>query len=127
MSEITVGFRAPVDDNQNIKTSSMRGLSLLENARLMEETAHIAPEVISEQAMIAQGADGFGPLTMTHDVTRYTEANVFSEAEAKYASNLSQGKSVIERRFGFFAVVVGVFLALYLGTAAVMVSLLGSY
>jgi catalase len=119
MNKMTVGFSAPVDDNQNIKTSSMRGPALLENTRLMEETAHFAPEVISGQPMSAKGADGFGAITMTHNVTRYTDA--------KYANNLLQGKSVIERRFGFFAVAVGIFLALYLGTAALMVSLPGSY
>jgi hypothetical protein len=93
----------------------------------MEETAHVASEVISEEAMIAKGADGFGALTLTHDVTRYTEADVFPEVESKYADSLSQGKSMIERRFVVFAVAVGIFLALYVGTAAVMVSLPGSY
>ena len=124
MNKMTVGFSAPVDDNQNIKTSSMRGPALLENTRLIEETT---PEVVSEQSMSAKGSDGFGTLTMAHNVTRYTEANLFSEAEAKYAANLSQGRSMIERRFGFFAVAVGIFLALYVGAAALMVSLPGSY
>lgn len=127
MNKKTVVFNAPVDDNKNIKTSSMRGSALLENTPSMEETAHFAPEVSSEQPMSDKRADGFGGPTMTHDVTRYTEANVFSEAKAKYATGLSQGKSMIERRLGFFAVAVGIFLALYLGTAAVMVSLPGSY
>jgi catalase len=79
MEKLTTAFGAPVDDNQNIKTAGERGPALLENAWFIEKMAHFDREVIPERRMHAKGAGAFGTFTVTHDITRYTKAKIFSE------------------------------------------------
>ena len=79
MSKLTTAFGAPVDDNQNIKTAGKRGPALLENAWFIEKMAHFDREVIPERRMHAKGAGAFGTFTVTHDITKYTKAKIFSE------------------------------------------------
>jgi catalase len=79
MSKLTTAFGAPVDDNQNIKTAGERGPALLENLWLIEKLAHFDREVIPERRMHAKGAGAFGTFTVTHDITKYTKAKIFSE------------------------------------------------
>lgn len=79
MNKLTTAFGAPVDDNQNIKTAGERGPALLENVWLIEKMAHFDREVIPERRMHAKGAGAFGGFTVTHDITRYTKARIFSE------------------------------------------------
>jgi catalase len=79
MKKLTTAFGAPVDNNQNIKTAGKRGPALLENIWLIEKMAHFDREVIPERRMHAKGAGAFGTFTVTHDITRYTKAKIFSE------------------------------------------------
>jgi catalase len=79
MEKLTTAFGAPVDDNQNIKTAGERGPALLENVWFIEKMAHFDREVIPERRMHAKGAGAFGTFTVTHDITRYTKAKIFSE------------------------------------------------
>ncbi|MGA2727225.1 MAG: catalase [Terracidiphilus sp.] len=79
MTKLTKVFGAPVDDNQNIKTAGKRGPALLEDVWLIEKMAHFDREVIPERRMHAKGAGAFGTFTVTHDITAYTKANIFSE------------------------------------------------
>jgi len=79
MKKLTTAFGAPVDDNQNIKTAGKRGPALLENIWLIEKMAHFDREVIPERRMHAKGAGAFGAFTVTHDITKYTKARIFSE------------------------------------------------
>ena len=79
MKRLTTAFGAPVDDNQNIKTAGKRGPALLENVCFIEKMAHFDREVIPERRMHAKGAGAFGSFTVTHDITRYTRAKIFSE------------------------------------------------
>jgi len=79
MKKLTTAFGAPVDDNQNIKTAGKRGPALLENIWLIEKMAHFDREVIPERRMHAKGAGAFGSFTVTHDITKYTKARIFSE------------------------------------------------
>ncbi|MCU1225130.1 MAG: Catalase [Edaphobacter sp.] len=79
MKKLTTAFGAPVDDNQNIKTAGKRGPALLENIWFIEKMAHFDREVIPERRMHAKGAGAFGTFTVTHDVTKYTKAKIFSE------------------------------------------------
>ena len=79
MKKLTTAFGAPVDDNQNIKTAGKRGPALLENIWFIEKMAHFDREVIPERRMHAKGAGAFGTFTVTHDITRYTKAKIFSE------------------------------------------------
>jgi len=79
MKKLTTAFGAPVDNNQNIKTAGKRGPALLENIWLIEKMAHFDREVIPERRMHAKGAGAFGSFTVTHDITKYTKARIFSE------------------------------------------------
>jgi catalase len=79
MKKLTTAFGAPVDDNQNIKTAGRRGPALLEDVWLIEKMAHFDREVIPERRMHAKGAGAFGTFTVTHDITKYTKAKIFSE------------------------------------------------
>ncbi|GAB1584510.1 catalase [Phyllobacterium phragmitis] len=70
---------APVADNLNIMTAGPRGPALLQDVWLIEKMAHFDREVIPERRMHAKGWGAYGTFTVTHDITRYTKAKIFSE------------------------------------------------
>ena len=70
---------SPVVDNTNSLTAGARGPILLEDTWLIEKLAHFVREVIPERRMHAKGSGAFGCFTVTHDVTQYTCAKLFSE------------------------------------------------
>jgi catalase len=70
---------APVIDNTNSLTAGKHGPVLLEDTWLLEKLAHFDREVIPERRMHAKGSGAFGHFTVTHDVTEYTCAKLFSE------------------------------------------------
>src|SRR3954462_544887 len=70
---------APVADNLNIMTAGRRGPALLQDVWLIEKLAHFDREVIPERRMHAKGAAAFGALPVTHDISGYTKARIFSE------------------------------------------------
>ncbi|RDE08325.1 catalase [Pelagibacterium lacus] len=74
---------APVADNTNTMTAGPRGPALLQDIWLIEKLAHFDREVIPERRMHAKGWGAYGSFTVTHDITRYTKANIFSEIGKK--------------------------------------------
>jgi len=56
-----------------------RGPALLQDVWLIEKLAHFAREVIPERRMHAKGSGAHGTFTVTHDITRYTKAKIFSQ------------------------------------------------
>jgi catalase len=76
---LTHASGAPVTDNVNIPTAGPRGPALLQDVWLIEKLAHFAREVIPERRMHAKGSGAHGTFTVTHDITRYTKAKIFSE------------------------------------------------
>ncbi|KQZ78915.1 MULTISPECIES: catalase [unclassified Pseudomonas] len=70
---------APVVDNFNIQTAGPRGPALLQDVWLLEKLAHFDREVIPERRMHAKGSGAYGTFTVTHDITRYTKARLFSQ------------------------------------------------
>ncbi|MGX5660600.1 catalase [Castellaniella ginsengisoli] len=78
MKKLTTAAGAPVADNQNIQTAGPRGPALLQDVWLLEKLAHFDREVIPERRMHAKGAGAYGTFTVTHDITRYTRASLFS-------------------------------------------------
>lgn len=70
---------APVADNQNIQTAGKRGPALLQDVWFLEKMAHFDREVIPERRMHAKGSGAYGTFTVTHDITKYTMADLFSE------------------------------------------------
>jgi len=83
MKKLTTAFGAPVVDNQNIQTAGPRGPALLQDVWFLEKMAHFDREVIPERRMHAKGAGAHGTFTVTHDITKYTKAKIFSEIGKK--------------------------------------------
>jgi catalase len=79
MTKLTTAAGAPVVDNQNSMTAGPRGPMLLQDVWHLEKLAHFAREVIPERRMHAKGSGAFGTFTVTHDITRFTKAKIFSE------------------------------------------------
>ncbi len=80
---ITTAAGAPVPDNENLLTAGPRGPQLLQDVWFLEKLAHFDREVIPERRMHAKGSGAYGTFTVTHDITRYTRAKVFSEVGKK--------------------------------------------
>jgi len=69
----------PIADNQNTQTAGQRGPVTLQDPWLLEKLAHFDREVIPERRMHAKGAGAYGTFTVTHDISKYTRASIFSE------------------------------------------------
>ena len=81
--KLTTAAGAPVVDNQNSMTAGPRGPILLQDVWLLEKLAHFDREVIPERRMHAKGSAAYGSFTVTHDISQYTKAKVFSEIGKK--------------------------------------------
>ena len=81
--KLTTNAGAPVSDNQNVMTAGPRGPQLLQDAWFLEKLANFDREVIPERRMHAKGSGAYGTFTVTHDITRYTRAKIFSEIGKK--------------------------------------------
>ena len=81
--KLTTEFGAPVENNQNSMTAGARGPMLLQDVWFMEKMAHFDREVIPERRMHAKGSGAYGTFTVTHDITKYTKAKIFSEVGKK--------------------------------------------
>ena len=77
--KLTTASGAPVADNHNVATAGRRGPMLLQDVWFLEKLAHFDREVIPERRMHAKGSGAFGKFTVTHDITPYTKAAIFSE------------------------------------------------
>ena len=75
---LTTAAGAPVADNQNSLTAGPRGPLLVADHQLFEKHAHFNRERIPERVVHAKGSAAHGTLTITHDITRYTRAKVFT-------------------------------------------------
>ena len=73
----------PVADNQNVLTAGPRGPMLLQDVWFLEKLAHFDREVIPERRMHAKGSAAYGTFTVTHDISEFTRANIFSEVGKK--------------------------------------------
>src|SRR3546814_923374 len=82
-THLTTQFGAPVPDNQNSLTAGPRGPLLSQDVWLNEKLANFVREVIPERRMHAKGSGAFGTFTVTHDITKYTRAAIFSTVRKK--------------------------------------------
>ena len=76
---LTTTAGAPISDNQNAITAGARGPVLMQDYQLLEKLAHQNRERIPERAVHAKGWGAHGTFTVTHDITKYTRANIFSQ------------------------------------------------
>lgn len=82
-SKLTTAAGSPVSDNQNVSTAGPRGPMLLQDVWFLEKLAHFDREVIPERRMHAKGSGAYGTFTVTHNIRRYTQAQLFSEVGKK--------------------------------------------
>lgn len=82
-TKLTTTNGCPVADNQNTLTAGPRGPALLQDVWFLEKLAHFDREVIPERRMHAKGSGAYGTFTVTHDITQYTKAKLFSEVGKK--------------------------------------------
>src|SRR6201998_1308129 len=82
---LTTSAGAPIGDNQNSVTAGPRGPLLLQDYQLIEKLAHQNRERIPERTVHAKGWGAEGTFTVTHDITKYTKAAIFSKVGNKSA------------------------------------------
>ncbi|MCK9265415.1 catalase [bacterium] len=83
MKKMTTAAGAPVSNNQDSMTAGPRGPMLLQDVWFLEKMAHFDREVIPERRMHAKGSGAYGTFTVTHDITKYTKAKIFSQIGKK--------------------------------------------
>ncbi len=81
--KLTTAAGIPVPDNQTSLTAGERGPTLLQDHYLLEKLAHFNRERIPERVVHAKAAGAHGIFTVTHDITRYTKAKLFSKIGKK--------------------------------------------
>ena len=91
--KLTTNAGCPVADNQNVLTAGPRGPQLLQDIWFLEKLAHFDREVIPERRMHAKGSGAFGTFTVTHDISQYTRAKIFSASrqENRFVCALHHG------------------------------------
>src|SRR5690625_4003223 len=80
---LTTSGGAPIADNQNSLSAGPRGPLLMQDYQLIEKLAHQNRERIPERAVHAKGWGARGTFTVTHDISKYTRASMFSEVGKK--------------------------------------------
>lgn len=74
---------APVDNNEDSLTAGQNGHLSIQDLWLFEKHAHFNRELIPERRMHAKGWGAFGTFTVTHDISKYTCAKLFSKVGNK--------------------------------------------
>ena len=76
--KLTTTAGCPVAHNQNVMTAGPCGPQLLQDVWFLEKLAHFDREVIPERRLHANGSGAYGTFMVTHDITEYTRAKIFS-------------------------------------------------
>src|SRR5438045_9433805 len=76
--KLTTASGRPFAENENSMSTGARGPLLLQDYILHEKMAHFNRERIPERVVHAKGSGAFGTFTVTHDITKYTKAKIFS-------------------------------------------------
>ncbi|MEO8085444.1 MAG: catalase [Bacteroidota bacterium] len=77
--KLTTASGRPFTEFDNSQTVGPRGPILLQDYFLHEDMAHFNRERIPERVVHAKGSGAFGTFTVTHDITKYTKAKIFSK------------------------------------------------
>ena len=77
--KLTTASGRPYSEFENSLTAGNRGPVLLQDYFLHEDMAHFNRERIPERVVHAKGTGAFGTFTVTHDITQYSKAKIFSE------------------------------------------------
>ena len=82
-SKFTTSNGSAVDENQNSITAGLLGPIVLSDTHLLNKLASFDRERIPERVVHAKGAGAHGYFEVTHDLTRFTKACVFSSIGKK--------------------------------------------
>ncbi len=77
--KLTTSAGAPLSNNQRSQTAGYRGAVLIQDYKLVEKLAHQNRERIPERVVHAKGWGAMGTFTVTHDISQYTRAKIFSK------------------------------------------------
>ncbi|EJL71122.1 catalase [Chryseobacterium populi] len=77
--KLTLSSGAPYFEHQDSQTAGPRGPVLLQDFILQENLAHFVRERIPERIVHAKGTGAYGTFTVTHDISQYTKAKLFSK------------------------------------------------
>jgi catalase len=80
---LTTAGGHPVAQNQHSITAGERGPVLMQDTHLIEKLAHFNRERIPERVVHAKGSGAYGVFTVTHDVTGFSRADLFSNIGKK--------------------------------------------
>ena len=81
--KLTTASGRPYAEFENSQSVGNRGPVLLQDYLLHEDMAHFNRERIPERVVHAKGSGAFGTFTVTHDITQYTKAKLFSRIGKK--------------------------------------------
>jgi len=82
-NKLTTASGKPYAENEDSQSVGARGPLLLQDFILHEKMAHFNRERIPERVVHAKGSAAFGTFTVTHDISKYTKAKIFSEVGKK--------------------------------------------
>jgi catalase len=77
--KLTSASGIPYYNNEDTQSVGARGPLLLQDFILHEKMAHFNRERIPERVVHAKGSGAYGTFTVTHDISKYTRAKVFSK------------------------------------------------
>ncbi len=79
---LTTAEGAPIGRQQAL-TAGPKGPLLMQDVELLEQMQHFNRERIPERVVHAKGSGAYGTFTVTHDITKYTKASIFSKVGKK--------------------------------------------
>lgn len=79
--KLTTTSGKPYVEHENTMTVGPRGPVLLQDYIYHEKMAHFNRERIPERVVHAKGTGAYGIFTVTHDITQYTRAKLFSKID----------------------------------------------
>ncbi|MDP4206839.1 MAG: catalase, partial [Bacteroidota bacterium] len=77
--KLTTASGKPYFENEDSMTVGPRGPILLQDFYLHEKLSHFNRERIPERVVHAKGTGAFGKFIVTHDISKYTRACLFSK------------------------------------------------
>ncbi|MFZ3229814.1 MAG: catalase [Pseudobdellovibrio sp.] len=80
---LTTAGGHPVAQNQHSETAGKHGPILIQDFHLIEKLAHFNRERVPERVVHAKGSGAYGTFTVTHDISKYTRASIFSSVGKK--------------------------------------------
>ncbi|MBA2660941.1 MAG: catalase [Bradymonadaceae bacterium] len=80
---LTTADGIPIADTENAMSAGPRGPLLMQDVNLIEQIQRFNRERVPERVVHANGSGAYGTFTVTHDISRYTRAAVFSKVGKK--------------------------------------------